>query len=131
MYVYYSHHIKQTGHQPGLVVNPDLVIPCPRAGLKIWSRETGSAVPSRVSLLIRHTQDQAGCILTGFPPAFREKRHSPFVYTINRHRASPKIIRPRHCVPTACMTVESPPAQGQYSSQDSSSNACCAACSGR
>ena len=29
-----------------------LIFPCPRACLRIWSRETGSAVPSRVSLLI-------------------------------------------------------------------------------
>ena len=28
------------------------MFPCPRACLRIWSRETGSAVPSRVSLLI-------------------------------------------------------------------------------
>ena len=31
-------------------------IPCPRSRLRIWSRETGSAVLSRVSLLILHTQ---------------------------------------------------------------------------
>ena len=30
--------------------------PCPRSRQKIWSRETGSAVPSRVSLLILHHQ---------------------------------------------------------------------------
>ena len=29
-----------------------IIFPCPRARLRIWSRETGSAVPSRVSLLI-------------------------------------------------------------------------------
>ena len=29
-----------------------IIYPCPRASLRIWSRETGSAVPSRVSLLI-------------------------------------------------------------------------------
>ena len=46
--------------QPGKVANPargqvnreKRIIPCPRACLRIWSRETGSAVPSRVSLLI-------------------------------------------------------------------------------
>ena len=30
----------------------DFFFPCPRSRLKIWSRETGSAVPLRVSLLI-------------------------------------------------------------------------------
>ena len=29
-----------------------LIFSCPRSRLRIWSRETGSAVPSRVSLLI-------------------------------------------------------------------------------
>ena len=39
--------------QPGKVADPARVnFPCPRSRLKIWSRETGSAVPSRVSLLI-------------------------------------------------------------------------------
>ena len=46
--------------QPGKVANParhqlnreNEHSPCPRTCLRIWSRETGSAVPSRVSLLI-------------------------------------------------------------------------------
>ena len=45
--------------QPGKVANPargqlnrEKIFSCPRACLIIWSRETGSAVPSRVSLLI-------------------------------------------------------------------------------
>ena len=45
--------------QPGKVANPargqlnrEKIFPCLRACLRIWSRETGSAVPSRVSLLI-------------------------------------------------------------------------------
>ena len=29
-----------------------IIFPCPRSRLRIWSRETGSAVPSRVGLLI-------------------------------------------------------------------------------
>ena len=49
------------GHQPGKVANPargqlaeqgKWILPCPRSRLRIWSRESGSAVPSRVSLLI-------------------------------------------------------------------------------
>ena len=28
------------------------MFPCPRSRLRIWSRETGSAVPSRVRLLV-------------------------------------------------------------------------------
>ena len=45
--------------QPGKVANPargqldrEKIFPCPRACLRIWSRETGSVVLSRVSLLI-------------------------------------------------------------------------------
>ena len=45
--------------QPGKVANPargqlnrENRYPCPRSHLRIWSRKTGSAVPSRISLLI-------------------------------------------------------------------------------
>ena len=34
--------------------------PVPRSRLRIWPRETGSAVPSRVNLLILHTQAEFG-----------------------------------------------------------------------
>ena len=37
-----------------------LAFPCHRWHLRIWSRETGSDVPSRVSLLILHTQVEPG-----------------------------------------------------------------------
>ena len=41
-------------HQPGKVASParGQIFPCPRSCLRIWSRETDSSVPSRVSLLI-------------------------------------------------------------------------------
>ena len=56
-----GHHIYSKGKdQPVKVASPargqlnrkNCFFPCPRLRLKIWSRETGSAVPSRVSLLI-------------------------------------------------------------------------------
>ena len=48
--------------------------PCPRSRLKIWSRETGSAVPSRVSLLISILR--LNLVLTyGTSPEFREGVH--------------------------------------------------------
>ena len=53
-----GHHIKQSTNQPGKVANPvhgqlnGEKISCPRSRLRIWFRETGLAVPSRVSLLI-------------------------------------------------------------------------------
>ena len=94
--------------QPGKVANPargqlnrEKIFPCPRACLRIWSRETGSAVPSRVSLLISILR--LNLVLTyGIPPEFRGAI---------RHRVSPKFIGSRNCVPMA-FTAESPPAQG-------------------
>ena len=60
--------------QPGKVANPargqlnrENVFTCPRLCLKIWSRETGSAVPSRVSLLISILR--LNLVLTGFLPS--------------------------------------------------------------
>ena len=48
--------------------------PCPRACLRIWSHETGSAVPSRVSLLI--SMLRLNLVLTyGIPPEFRGGVH--------------------------------------------------------
>ena len=44
------------------------LFPYPRSRLKIWPRQTGLAVQSRVSLLILHTQAESGAFLTGFLP---------------------------------------------------------------
>ena len=63
--------------QPGKVANPargqlnreNEYIPCPRSRLRIWSRKTGSAVLSRVSLLISILR--LNLVLTyGIPPEF-------------------------------------------------------------
>ena len=71
-----------------------LIFPCPRACLRIWSRETGSAVPSRVSLLISILR--LDLVLTyGIPPEFRGgvhlwNRHTPsgqsWVYRVTQLR---------------------------------------------
>ena len=91
--------------QPGMVANPargqlneENIFPpvCPRSRLLIWSHETGSAVPSRLSSFILHIT----CIMLNLvlphqkiPPAFRERRY-PHYYnynnTINHHRPSPE-----------------------------------------
>ena len=63
--------------QPGKVANPargqlnrEKIFSCPRACLRIWFRETGSAVPSRVSLLVSILR--LNLVLTyGIPPEFR------------------------------------------------------------
>ena len=47
---------------------------CPRSRLRIWSRETSSAVPSRVSLLVPIIR--LDVVLTyGIPPEFRGGVH--------------------------------------------------------
>ena len=56
------------------------MFPCPRSRLRNWSRETGSAVPSRVSLLILHTQAEYGAYLRN---SSRFPRWRQFVY-LNR-----------------------------------------------
>ena len=58
-----------------------LIFPCPRWRLRIWSRETGSAVPSRASLLI--SKVRLNLVLTcGIPPEFRGGVH---LVIQNRH----------------------------------------------
>ena len=91
--------------QPGKVANPargqlnrENMFLCPRACLRIWSRETGSAVPSRVSLLI--SMLTLNLVLThGILPAFRGDVHLLCNYTAIRHRVSSEFIGSRNCVP--------------------------------
>ena len=69
------------------------MIPCPRSRLRIWSRETGSAVPSRVSLLISILRLNL-VLASGILPDFRGGVHL-FIQTAVRHRVSPEFIGPR------------------------------------
>ena len=60
-------------------------IPCScSTRLKIWSRETGSAVPSRVSLLILQTQAESHAYSWD---SSRFPRRPPFIY-LNHHTPS-------------------------------------------
>ena len=90
------------------------MIPCPRSRLRIWSRGTGSAVPSSVSLLISTHRlnlmpthgipsELSACsspstlwlnlVLTyEIPPEFRGGVHS-FIKTAIRHRVGTEFIR--------------------------------------
>ena len=80
--VMYGQHFQQSMDQPGKAANPargqlnrkKCFFSCPRSRLRIWPHETGSAVPSRVSPLILHTQGESDwLVLThGIPPAFRD-----------------------------------------------------------
>ena len=51
-----------------------LIFSCPRSRLRVWSCETGSAIPSRASLLILHTVAEYLVLTHGIiiPPAFRD-----------------------------------------------------------
>ena len=83
---------------------------CPRSRLRTWFRETGSAVPSRASLLISILR--LNVVFTHeIPPDFRGGVHYLFETAI-RHRVSPELIGSRNYEPMA-FTAESPPAQGQ------------------
>ena len=61
---------------------------CPRSRLKIWSRETGSDVPSRVSTLIsKHSKN---LVLTqAIRPASRDDSNN----SASRHRVSPRFYQ--------------------------------------
>ena len=87
-----------------------LIFPCPRSRLRIWSRKAGSAVLSRVSLIILHTQSESDACYT-------RNRVSPI------SAISPEFVGSRNCVPMA-LTAKTPPAQDQYGSQVSFSSGC-------
>ena len=75
-----------------------------RSRLRIWPREAGSAVSSRVSLLLSILK--LNLVLTyGIPPEFRGGVYL-FIKIAIRHRVSPEFIGPRNCVPMA-FTAES------------------------
>ena len=67
---YMCDHIYIHTDQPGMTVNPargqlnreNDVFPCPRSRLRIWSRESLSVLPSRVSPLILCTQAESSII---------------------------------------------------------------------
>ena len=82
--------------QPGKVANPargqlnreKLYPPVPCACLRIWSHETGSAVPSRVSLLISILR--LNLVLTyGIPMS---SAAASILETAIRHQVSPEFI---------------------------------------
>ena len=90
--------------------------PYTRSRLRIWSRETGSAVPSRVSLLILHAQAESGAYSRTplFPPAFH---HGVVSAPEKRHRVSlTQKLRSNG------VTTESPPGTGPLVPYGSSSN---------
>ena len=62
----------------GQLIRADEFFPVPVRTLRIWSRETGLTVPSRVSLLIPHTQAESGAYLRD---SSRVPRRRSFIYS--------------------------------------------------
>ena len=77
---------------------------CRRSRLKNWFRETGLAVPSRVSLLILYTNAESGAYS-------RDSSQCPqrctYIFATIHHRVSHDFIGSRSCVPMV-FTAESP-----------------------
>ena len=103
--------------QPGKATNPargqlnrEKNIPLSPCVPENLARATGSAVPSRVSLLISIILRLNLVLTYGIPPEFHGA--ASIYETAIRHRVSPEFIGSRNCVPMA-FTAESPPAQGQ------------------
>ena len=75
------------------------MFPCPRSRLRIWSRETGSAVPPRVSPHIFHTQAESDWLMRthgflSFLPCSATK-----ACTVNHQRVSLEFILSHKYVP--------------------------------
>ena len=77
--------------------------PCSRLRLKIWFRETGLAVPSRLSLLIIYTNAKSGA----YSRDSSQCPQCPCIFTTMHHQVSDDFIESRNCVPMA-FTPESP-----------------------
>ena len=83
-----GHHKQLSTNQPGELANPVHgqlnrgKIPCSRSPLRIWFRETDLAVPSRVSLLILHTQAESGAYSRD---CSRCPRRRPYIFPTPTH----------------------------------------------
>ena len=114
----YGHHIHQTtGHQPCMVANPargrlkrgNESSPVPvGAGKFSLARQVRSSRPASACSSSTHRLNPA---LTRELLSSLRLSATAFIYVINRHQVSPKLVRARNCVPMT-FTIESPPAQG-------------------
>ena len=115
--------------QSGRVANParcqlniaKCFFPCPRSRLRIWSRETGFAVSSCVSLLILHTQTENGAYSRDYPRFPRRRPHLVYHQPPSGQsrvcRATQLRANGVHCRGCSLHRVRGP--------QRSSSNGCC------
>ena len=73
--------------------NSSLRLPCLHLCLRIWPRETVSAIPSRANQLILHTEVESGAYSRD-PSRFPRRR--PITSTAIHHRVSPEFIGSRN-----------------------------------
>ena len=88
--------------------------PCPRSRLRFWSCETGSALPSRVTLLTPHTKAEP-CAYSPWDSCLFPRWWCLFIYYANRQNmlsSQSRVYRVPYCVPMS-FTAESPPAEDQ------------------
>ena len=107
--------------QPGKVANPargqlnreKYIFPDPRSRLRVCSRDTGSVVPSRVSLFTSILRLKLVLTHNRISPEFRGGVHYIFKTAIH-HREYPEVIgSSRNCVPIIAFTAESSSAHAQ------------------
>ena len=91
---------------------------CPRSRLRIWSHETGSAVPSRVSPLILHTLAESGAYSRDFSRFPRRRPCIPPTAIGSVPSLSGRAIAYRWCLPPRVRRHRASSPQG------SSSNGC-------
>ena len=78
----------------GQLNRKNVFFPCLRLCLRIWSRETGSAIPSRVSLLISILR--LNLVLTyGFPPVSPEVPRNPLTRWDVSSTSANEIVLPK------------------------------------
>ena len=96
--------------------------------MRIWSCETGSAVPSRVSLLILNSQADSSANSRD-PFRFQQRRRPCILYrqppTANRHRVSLELIRLHAIIAYRWLSLPRVRRRRANNPQGSSSNGSC------
>ena len=110
---------KSTMDQPGKAVNPavvteqgKLIFPCPLSRLRIWSRETGSAVLSRVRQLMSILRLDL-VLPYGIPSDFFRGGVHLFIQNHHTPSGQSRVHRVTQLRIPMTFTAESPPTQGQ------------------
>ena len=122
-----SQHFQHSMDEPGTVPNPArgqlnwkkcvfLFFPFAPDN---WSREAGWVVPSRVSVLILHTQAESGDFSRD---SSRFPRRRPFIYTVIRHRVNTELSG--HAIAYQWRSLPRVRRHRTSCSQGSSSNGC-------